>query len=98
MAARELPLAMLGEVLAGGAEIAAESGFVVVGGHSVDDPEPKYGLAVVGEVHPDRFLTNTGLRDGDALVLTKALGIGVATTAIKAGAAPDALSRRRSPR
>ena len=84
----ELPLAMLGEVLAGGAEIGAESGFLVVGGHSVDDPEPKYGLAVVGEVAPDRILTNTGLRDGDALVLTKALGVGVATTAIKRGEAP----------
>jgi selenide,water dikinase len=83
---------MLGEVLAGGADIAAESGFVVVGGHSVDDPEPKYGLAVVGEVAPDRFLTNTGLRDGDALVLTKALGVGVATTAIKRGAASEALA------
>ena len=88
----ELPLDMLGEVLAGGADIAAESGFVVVGGHSVDDPEPKYGLAVVGEVAPDRFLTNTGLRDGDALVLTKALGVGVATTAIKRGVASEALS------
>ncbi|HYH28865.1 MAG TPA: selenide, water dikinase SelD [Pseudonocardia sp.] len=87
----ELPVSMLAEVLAGGAEIGAESGFAVVGGHSVDDPEPKYGLAVVGEVHPERILTNTGLRDGEALVLTKALGIGVATTAIKAGTAPDGL-------
>jgi selenide,water dikinase len=84
----ELPVSMLAEVLAGGAEIGAEGGFAVVGGHSVDDPEPKYGLAVVGEVHPDRVLTNTGIRDGDALVLTKALGVGVATTAIKAGTAP----------
>ncbi len=83
----ELPLSMLGEVLAGGADIGAESGFLVVGGHSVDDPEPKYGMAVVGEVAPDRILTNTGLRDGDALVLTKALGVGVATTAIKRGEA-----------
>lgn len=87
----ELPTSMLSEVLAGGSEIGLESGFAVVGGHSVDDPEPKYGLAVVGEVHPDRILTNAGLRDGDALVLTKALGVGVATTAIKAGTAPDAL-------
>jgi selenide,water dikinase len=83
----ELPTSMLAEVLAGGAEIGAESGFAVVGGHSVDDPEPKYGLAVVGEVHPDRILTNAGLRDGDVLVLTKALGVGIATTAIKAGTA-----------
>jgi selenide,water dikinase len=88
----ELPMSMLGEVLAGGAEIGARCGFVVVGGHSVDDPEPKYGLAVVGEVHPDRILTNAGLRDGDVLVLTKALGTGIATSAIKMGTAPDAVA------
>jgi selenide,water dikinase len=84
----ELPTEMLTEVLAGGAEVGAECGFAVVGGHSVDDPEPKYGLAVVGEVHPDRILTNTGLRDGDALVLTKAIGTGIASTAVKLGTAP----------
>jgi selenide,water dikinase len=83
----ELPMRMLAEVLAGGAEIGVECGFAVVGGHSVDDPEPKYGLAVVGEVHPDRILTNAGLRDGDALVLTKALGTGIVTSAIKGGTA-----------
>ncbi len=83
----ELPAALLGEVLAGGADVGAECGFAVVGGHSVDDPEPKYGLAVIGEVHPERILTNAGLRAGDALVLTKRLGIGVVTTAIKAGTA-----------
>src|SRR3954470_6196561 len=87
----ELGTALLAEVLAGGAEIGAESGFAVVGGHSVDDPEPKYGLAVIGEVHPERILTNAGLRAGDALVLTKALGVGVATTAIKTGAASPAV-------
>jgi selenide,water dikinase len=84
----ELSAELLGEVLAGGAEAGAECGFVVVGGHSVDDPEPKYGLAVVGEVHPDRILTNAGLRDGDALVLTKPLGVGVVSSAVKAGVAP----------
>jgi len=87
----ELGPEVLAEVLGGGTEIGAESGFAVVGGHSIDDPEPKYGLAVVGEVHPDRILTNAGLRDGDALVLTKALGVGVATTAIKTGDASDRL-------
>ncbi|GEL18709.1 selenide, water dikinase [Pseudonocardia asaccharolytica DSM 44247 = NBRC 16224] len=87
----ELPTALLAEVLAGGSEVGAECGFAVVGGHSIDDPEPKYGLAVVGEVHPDKVLTNAGLRDGDALVLTKRLGIGIATTAIKAGTAPESL-------
>ena len=88
----ELPLPVLSEVLAGGAQVGAECGFAVVGGHSVDDPEPKYGLAVVGEVHPDRVLTNRGLRPGDALVLTKALGTGIAATAIKQGAAPAELT------
>jgi selenide,water dikinase len=86
-----LPAAMLGEVLAGGADVGRECGFAVVGGHSIDDPEPKYGLAVVGEVHPDRILTNAGLRAGDALVLTKPLGVGIATTAVKAGTASDEL-------
>jgi len=88
----ELPTTLLAEVLAGGADVGAACGFAVVGGHSVDDPEPKYGLAVVGEVHPDRILTNAGLRDGDVLVLTKALGIGIATTAIKQGRATAELA------
>ena len=84
----ELPTELLGEVLAGAAEVAAECGFATVGGHTVDDPEPKFGLAVVGEVHPDRLLTNAGLRPGDALVLTKPLGVGVIATAIKRDLAP----------
>jgi len=88
----ELPTDLLGDVLQGGLDIAGQAGFVVAGGHTVDDPEPKYGMAVVGEVHPDRILTNAGLRDGDVLVLTKALGIGIATTAIKRGVAPPALA------
>jgi selenide,water dikinase len=88
----ELPTELLGEVLAGGADVGAACGFVVIGGHSVDDPEPKYGLAVVGEVHPDRILTNAGLRDGDVLVLTKAIGIGIATTAIKQSRATPELA------
>jgi selenide, water dikinase len=87
----ELSTELLAEVLAGGAQAGAECGFAVVGGHSVDDPEPKYGLAVVGEVHPNRILTNAGLRDGDALVLTKALGTGIICSAVKAGTAPPAL-------
>ena len=62
---------------------------VVAGGHTVDDPEPKYGMAVVGEVHPDRMLTNAGLRAGQALILTKPLGIGVITTAQKRGVVDD---------
>jgi len=88
----ELPTDLLGDVLQGGLDVAAEGGFVVAGGHTVDDPEPKYGMAVVGEVHPDRLLTNAGLRAGQVLVLTKPLGIGIATTAIKRGVAPDDLA------
>jgi selenide, water dikinase len=78
---------LLVDVLEGAQEVAAEGGWVTAGGHTVDDPEPKFGLVVVGDVHPDRMLTNAGLRAGDALVLTKPLGIGVTTTAIKAGRA-----------
>jgi selenide, water dikinase len=84
----DLPTEQLIEVLAGATDVATGSGFVIVGGHSVDDPEPKFGLAVVGEVHPDRVLTNKGLRDGDVLILTKPLGTGIIATAIKHGAAP----------
>jgi selenide,water dikinase len=79
---------LLSEVLAGGDDVAAEGGFVVAGGHTIDDPEPKYGMVVLGDVHPDRILTNAGLEAGQDLVLTKPLGIGVITTAIKADAAP----------
>lgn len=87
--AAELSNDLLGEVLLGAQEIATEGGFVIAGGHTVDDPEPKFGLAVVGEVHPDRMLTNNGFRPGDAIVLTKPLGVGVITTAIKLGTAAD---------
>ncbi len=85
----ELSTEILLEVLQGAGEAAAEGGWVTVGGHTVDDPEPKFGLAMVGEVHPDRILTNAGLRPGDSLVLTKALGAGIVATAMKAGQAPD---------
>ena len=87
--AAELSNELLVEVLHGAEEIASEGGFVIAGGHTVDDPEPKFGLAVVGEVHPDRMLTNTGFRPGDAIVLTKPLGVGVITTAIKLGTASE---------
>jgi selenide,water dikinase len=72
-------------VLAGAGDAAVEGGWVTVGGHSVSDPEPKFGLVVVGEVHPDRILTNAGLRPDDVLILTKALGTGIVSTAIKEG-------------
>jgi selenide,water dikinase len=84
----ELSDDLLAEALAGAAHTAAEGGWLIVGGHSVDDPEPKLGVAVIGEVHPDRLLTKEGMRAGDALVLTKPLGVGVVTTAIKRGTAP----------
>jgi len=84
----ELGNDILVAVLEGAAEAAVDGGWVTVGGHTVEDPEPKFGLAMVGEVHPQRILTNAGLRPGDALVLTKALGIGIIATALKAGVAP----------
>lgn len=79
----ELPVDLLGDVLLGASEVATAGGFFIGGGHTVDDPEPKFGLAVIGEVHPDRLLRNAGLLPGQELVLTKPLGIGVASTAIK---------------
>jgi selenide,water dikinase len=79
--------AALGAILAGGAEAALAQGCPVLGGHSIDDPEPKYGLAVVGTAHPERLLTNAAGRPGDALVLTKPLGVGIVATARAAGAA-----------
>jgi len=78
-----LPYDLLGEVLRGGADVAREAGAFLLGGHSIDDPEPKYGMAVIGEVHPDRIVRNAGARPGDALVLTKPIGTGVLTTALK---------------
>jgi selenide,water dikinase len=86
------PLEQLGadvlrEILRGGAEAVAAAGASVVGGHSIDDPEPKYGLAVTGTVHPAAVMTNAGGRPGDALVLTKPLGTGLVSTAVKRGIA-----------
>ena len=76
---------VLAEILRGGAQIAAEAGVAIVGGHSIDDAEPKYGMAVTGVVHPDELLTNSGGRAGDALVLSKPLGAGAVSTAHKRG-------------
>ena len=73
------------EILRGGAAVAAQAGVAIVGGHSIDDAEPKYGLAVTGIVHPDEVITNAGGRAGDALVLTKPLGSGAVSTALKRG-------------
>ncbi len=79
---------MLGDVLRGGYDKAAEANCLIVGGHTVDDNEPKYGLSVVGLVEPGRHVTNAGARPGDVLVLTKPLGTGIVTTGCKAGVAP----------
>ena len=76
---------VLAEILRGGCEKVAEAGAVLLGGHSIDDPEPKYGLAVTGVVHPQKVGAKGGVRPGDKLVLTKPIGIGVITTAIKRG-------------
>lgn len=78
-----LPPEITSEILRGGAEKAREAGVVIAGGHTVKDKEPKYGLVVVGFVDPRHMLTKSGLRLGDALVLTKPLGFGVVTTALK---------------
>jgi selenide,water dikinase len=84
---------VLREILRGGSEVVSSAGAVIVGGHSIEDREPKYGLAVTGVVHPHRLLTNAGARAGDALVLTKPLGTGAIATAFKLGAdGPEAVA------
>jgi selenide,water dikinase len=83
----ELPPEVVGEILRGGAEKVAEAGGVLAGGHTIDAKEPTYGLAVMGLLHPDRVWTKGGGRPGDALVLTKPLGVGMVTTALKGGVA-----------
>lgn len=85
---------LLEEILRGGGEVCREAGIPVLGGHSIDDPEPKFGMVAVGDAHPDRLVTNAGARPGDVLVLTKPLGIGVVATALKAGQASADVARR----
>jgi selenide,water dikinase len=80
---QDLPMEMLAEVLRGGAEVASSAGCFVVGGHTIDDPIPKYGMAVVGFAHPDRLFAINQLHAGDHLILTKPIGTGVIATAIK---------------
>lgn len=82
----DLDKAILIEILRGGADVAAEAGVLIAGGHTIRDPEPKYGMAVTGTVHPDRIVTNAKARPGDQLVLTKPIGTGVIATAAKAQA------------
>ncbi len=86
---KELPREMLANILRGGIDKVHEAGAVLVGGHSVDDPEPKFGLAVTGIVDPSNFVTNAGARPGDRLILTKPIGTGILSTAHKAGLLPE---------
>ncbi len=87
---RTLPPEVIAKVLAGGQAKAAEAGIAIVGGHTVDDKEPKYGLAVIGTIAPGKQVTNAGAKPGDMLVLTKAIGTGIITTAAKNSAEPPA--------
>jgi selenide,water dikinase len=88
-----LSTGLLEKIVSGGAAKMGEAGIAVVGGHSVDDPEPKFGYAVVGEVHPEHIVTHMGAHPGDLLYLTKPLGSGLVATAIKRGLCPPALAR-----
>jgi selenide, water dikinase len=91
---RRLDLELLGRVLEGSGSVCADAGVAIIGGHSVDDPEPKFGLAVTGIADPEQIVTKDGGRAGDALVLTKPLGTGIISSAIKEGAAPPEVVRR----
>jgi selenide,water dikinase len=90
----KLPGGLLERIVAGGAAKLGEAGVPVLGGHSIDDAEPKFGYAVTGEVHPDRIVTNRGAQPGDRLYLTKPLCSGLVATAIKRGLCPPDLERR----
>src|SRR4030095_5965344 len=79
----DMPNEISSEIIRGGAEKAREAGVVIAGGHTVKDQEPKYGLVVIGFVDPRKMLSKSGLKVGDALVITKPLGFGVTTTALK---------------
>ncbi len=89
----ELDTGLLRRIVAGGAAKLAEAGVPVIGGHSIDDAEPKFGYAITGEVHPDHIISNQGARPGDLLFLTKPLGTGLVTTAIKRGLCPPEVMR-----
>ena len=82
------------DILRGGYSKAYEAGTIITGGHTIEDSEPKYGLSVTGFVHPDRVLTNSGAREGDVLILTKPLGVGILTTAAKAGMVDEGLMEK----
>ena len=90
----KLDFGLAGEVVSGGLELMQRAGCTVVGGHSIDSPEPTYGFAVTGLVGTDAYFPNSWAQSGDVLVLTKPLGIGIITTAIKRGACPPEVGRR----
>ena len=83
----KMEIEILGEILRGGADKVKESGAVIIGGHSIIDEEIKYGMAVTGVIHPDKIFRNVGVQEGDALILTKPLGTGIISTALKKGKA-----------
>ena len=85
----KMDIEILGEILKGGADKVKESGAVIIGGHSIIDEEIKFGMAVTGVIHPDKIFRNVGVQEGDVLILTKALGTGIITTALKKGKASD---------
>ncbi len=89
-----LPMEVLEQILKGAQDKATEAGIPILGGHTVEDPEPKYGMVVSGTVHPDKILKNAGAKPGDKLVLTKPLGTGILSTAIKRGMVDDRLRDR----
>jgi len=88
---KEMDISILKEILKGGIDKMKEAGVVLVGGHSVDDPELKYGLSVTGFIHPERIITKKGVKEGDFLILTKPLGLGIINTCIKGGIASKQL-------
>lgn len=90
----KLPKEILGQILKGGADKAQESGLLIVGGHTIDDAEPKYGVAVTGIVEPGRYVPNSGAKPGDQIILTKPLGSGTIATASKKDAAPPQVLQR----
>jgi selenide,water dikinase len=91
---RTLDISVLRDILRGGIDKMREAGVILVGGHSVEDPELKYGLSVTGTVHPKRVLTKGGARPGDKLLLTKPIGTGIISTAVKAGMAGDQIAKK----
>ena len=85
----KMDIAILGEILKGGADKVIEAGAVIIGGHSIIDEEIKYGMSVTGVIHPDKIFRNVGVQEGDVVILTKALGTGIITTALKKGKASE---------